>query len=75
MMGAAFRLMEQRGQFVESPLAKRVLATLHPASVLRATEPATKGRLYTTLVTDLATVAEAGKSKPAQTMVVSGLIL
>ncbi|HEX7809410.1 MAG TPA: uracil-DNA glycosylase family protein, partial [Thermoanaerobaculia bacterium] len=36
VIGPKFRVSVQRGQFVESPLAEFVTATVHPSSILRA---------------------------------------
>ncbi len=36
LLGREFRVSRQRGRFVTSPLAPRVLATVHPSSLLRA---------------------------------------
>src|SRR5438309_4676393 len=36
VIGPKFRVSTQRGQFVESPLAPFVTATVHPSSILRA---------------------------------------
>src|SRR3954469_3559333 len=36
LLGRDFRVSLQRGQFVESPLAHHVMATVHPSSILRA---------------------------------------
>jgi uracil-DNA glycosylase len=36
VLGRAFKVTEQRGEFVESPLAPFVCATIHPSSILRA---------------------------------------
>jgi DNA polymerase len=38
LLGRAFRVSRQRGQFVPSPLAPLVAATVHPSSILRAEE-------------------------------------
>ena len=35
LLGASFKVSAQRGQFVESPLAPLVTATVHPSSILR----------------------------------------
>jgi uracil-DNA glycosylase len=35
-LGRSFRVTQQRGTFVESPLAPLVTATIHPSSILRA---------------------------------------
>jgi DNA polymerase len=36
VIGPKFRVSVQRGQFVKSPLAPLVTATVHPSSILRA---------------------------------------
>jgi DNA polymerase len=36
LLGKQFRVSRQRGEFVKSPLAPRVMATVHPSSILRA---------------------------------------
>ena len=36
LLGSKFRVSVQRGQFVDSPLAEYVTATVHPSSILRA---------------------------------------
>ncbi len=42
LLGRGFRVTEQRGVPVESPLAPLVIATVHPASVLRSPDPAAR---------------------------------
>ena len=54
LLGASFRVTRQRGQFVESDLAPLVLATVHPASVLRAPDEQARTSAYRELVDDLA---------------------
>ena len=36
VLGAQFKLMQQRGQVLPAALAERVVATIHPSAVLRA---------------------------------------
>src|SRR5205085_3804135 len=36
LLGSKFRVSQQRGQLMPSPLAPHVLATVHPSSILRA---------------------------------------
>jgi uracil-DNA glycosylase family protein len=36
LLGRDFRVSRQRGELVDSPLASKVLATVHPSSILRA---------------------------------------
>ena len=57
LLGPGFRLMKQRGQFLDSTLAPRVLATFHPSAVLRAEDEAGRARVYDTLVADLTLAA------------------
>jgi uracil-DNA glycosylase family protein len=38
LLGPQFRVTKQRGEFVESPLAPFVMATIHPSAILRADE-------------------------------------
>jgi uracil-DNA glycosylase family protein len=59
LLGPGFRLMKERGRFLDSTLAPRVLATFHPSAVLRAEDEAGRSRIYETLVADLALAAGA----------------
>lgn len=40
LLGASFKVSQERGRFIESDLAPAVLATVHPSSILRASERA-----------------------------------
>jgi uracil-DNA glycosylase len=57
LLGRAFRVSVARGTFVSSPLAPCVMATLHPAAVLRAPDDATRAAETERLVADLRKVA------------------
>ena len=59
LIGPAFRLMQQRGQFFESRWSARTIATLHPSAVLRGEDDAAQARLYAMLRDDLRLVAGA----------------
>jgi DNA polymerase len=59
LLGAAFRVSRDRGRFVESSLAPRVLATTHPAAVLRAPGDDERRQAMAQLVRDLRRVAQA----------------
>jgi uracil-DNA glycosylase len=59
VLGPGFRLLEQRGEFVESDYAPRVLATYHPSAALRADDDAGRERIYALLVRDLRKAASA----------------
>ena len=58
LLGSSFRVSRQRGQFLESGLAPRVLATVHPSSILRAPDEAARALAYKGFVADLSVVAE-----------------
>jgi uracil-DNA glycosylase len=59
LLGRSFKVSRQRGEFVVSPLAPRVLATVHPSSLLRAPDDATRRRETARFVQDLKKVARA----------------
>ena len=58
VIGSHFKLMRQRGQVVSCALAPRVVATIHPSSVLRVPDSKERGMAYEMLVSDLKVVAE-----------------
>jgi DNA polymerase len=59
LLGRQFKVSIDRGRFVESPLASRVLATVHPSSILRARDEESRRDQMATFVKDLKTVAAA----------------
>ena len=59
LLGPAFRVTKQRGQWVSAPWAPRVLATVHPSSILRAPDDEARRREFEGLVADLALVRAA----------------
>jgi DNA polymerase len=58
LLGRQFRVTRERGKFVESPLAPRVTATVHPSSILRAGEDDDRRLAMERFVEDLRVVAE-----------------
>jgi DNA polymerase len=56
LLGRTFRVTRQRGEFVDSPLAPLVTATIHPSAILRM-EDDDRDRAMDDFVTDLAKVA------------------
>jgi len=54
-----FKVTQQRGQFVPSPLAPLVTATVHPSSILRAPDDETRREERARFVADLKKVAKA----------------
>jgi uracil-DNA glycosylase family protein len=57
LLGRTFRLTQHRGEFVQSDLASRVTATVHPSAVLRAPDEEARHQEYERLVQDLKVVA------------------
>jgi DNA polymerase len=56
LLGRQFRVSRERGQWVDSPLAERVTATVHPSSILRG-DPDDRDAALDGLVKDLKKVA------------------
>jgi len=65
LIGPAFRLMQQRGSFLETRWAARTIATFHPSAVLRGQDAAEQARLYGMLRDDLTIVAAATRQESA----------
>jgi uracil-DNA glycosylase family protein len=57
LLGKAFKVSRQRGTFVESSLAPRVTATVHPSSILRAPDDESRHAEMNRFVADLRRVA------------------
>jgi uracil-DNA glycosylase family protein len=58
LLGPHFRVSVMRGRFVQSPLAPRVFATLHPSALLRLRDPREREAAFTQLVEDLGLIRE-----------------
>jgi uracil-DNA glycosylase len=58
LLGRQFRVTERRGQWVESPLAPHVMATVHPSSILRAPDSETRHAEMARFVGDLRHIGE-----------------
>lgn len=57
LLGRDFRVTQHRGEFVESPLAPFVMATVHPSSILRAPDDETRHLEMRRFVADLKKLA------------------
>ncbi len=57
LLGASFKVSQERGRWVASRLFPRVLATVHPSSILRAPDEETRHAEMDRFVEDLANVA------------------
>jgi uracil-DNA glycosylase family protein len=53
LLGNAFRVTQQRGQAVASPFAARVVATVHPSSILRAPDQESRHQELRRFIEDL----------------------
>jgi DNA polymerase len=60
VMGPGFRVSRQRGEVMASPLGVPVLATVHPSSILRATDDASRDVALAPFVADLRVAAHHG---------------
>jgi DNA polymerase len=65
LLGRAFRVSEHRGELVASPLAPLVIATVHPSSVLRAADDASRRAELERLIEDLSVIGAALRSGPS----------
>jgi uracil-DNA glycosylase len=65
LLGSGFRVTQQRGQVVHSPLAPAVIATVHPSSILRAPDDETRRRERALFAQDLRAVAAALEGRRA----------
>ena len=59
LIGPQFKVTQQRGQFVESPLAPYVFATFHPSALLRLQEDEEREAAFKQLVKDLKLIKKA----------------
>ena len=57
ILGRSFKVTQQRGQILASDLAPRVMATVHPSSLLRAPDEETRRRETQRFVEDLSRIA------------------
>ena len=61
IFGAGFRVTRERGKVSSSKLAPRVLATVHPSSLLRQPDEASREREYRHFVADLRAALRAAE--------------
>ena len=57
VMGPAFRVSKQRGEVLSSPFGIPVVATVHPSSILRATDDESREAAMSSFVADLRVAA------------------
>jgi len=61
IFGPAFRVTRERGKILSSKFAPKVMATVHPSSLLRQPDEASREREYQNFVSDLRTAVKASK--------------
>jgi len=59
VFGPSFRVTRERGKLLSSKLAPRVMATVHPSSLLRQPDEESRDREYKGVVADLRAAAKA----------------
>jgi DNA polymerase len=57
LLGRSFRVTQQRGRLLPFAAAEHILATVHPSSILRAPDEASRHQEYKKFVADLLVVA------------------
>jgi DNA polymerase len=57
LLGSSIRVTRDRGKKIDSDLAPLVTVTVHPSSVLRSTDSASRARAYEQFVADLRRIA------------------
>jgi DNA polymerase len=63
IFGPAFRVTRERGKVLGSEIAPKVLATVHPSSLLRQPDEESRQREYTRFVADLRAALKASAAK------------
>jgi DNA polymerase len=63
IFGPSFRVTKERGVVLESPFAPKVVATVHPSSLLRQPDEESRAREYNLFVKDLRVAAKAAAGK------------
>jgi DNA polymerase len=63
ILGPAFRVTRERGKVLASEIAPKVLATVHPSSLLRQPDEESRAREYANFVADLRAALKASQAK------------
>lgn len=63
ILGPSFRVTRERGKVLGSEIAAKVLATVHPSSLLRQPDEESRQRDYTRFVADLRAALKASAAK------------
>jgi len=65
LLGRTFRVTQQRGEFFPQPAGYVITATVHPSSILRASDPVFRETEMTAFTEDLRQVAKQLRAQPA----------
>ena len=65
VLGRDFRVTQHRGEWIESPIAPYVMATVHPSSILRAPDDESRHEEMRKFIDDLKKVAAQIRSRKA----------
>jgi uracil-DNA glycosylase family protein len=63
IFGSSFRVMRERGKVLSSKFAPKIVATVHPSSLLRQPDEASREREYRNFVADLRVASKAAREK------------
>ena len=58
LLGKDFKVTKQRGEFIDSPIAQFVIATIHPSAILRAPDEDARRQELKRFIDDLKKVAQ-----------------
>ena len=61
IFGPSFRVMRERGKVLSSKFAPKVMATVHPSSLLRQPDEESRHREYKNFVVDLRVAVKAAE--------------
>jgi uracil-DNA glycosylase len=63
IFGSSFRVTRERGKVLPSKFAPKIVATVHPSSLLRQPDEASREREYRNFVADLRVASKAAREK------------
>jgi DNA polymerase len=63
LFGPSFRVTRERGKVLSSKLAPKVVATVHPSSLLRQPDEESREREYKSFVADLRVALKAANDR------------
>ena len=63
IFGSSFRVTRERGKVLSSKFAPKIVATVHPSSLLRQPDEASREREYRNFVADLRVASKAASEK------------